>query len=255
MPYRGKLIREWFSARTTFVFGLSRGDSIRSGLMTDLPNQPANAGRGCLFYGGIAALVLFVLIIAGAIVGVRHAKKMLSDFTDPAPRPLPSVQTSPAETAALRKRVDDFRDAVRAGREPAPLSLNADEINKLIATDDDLAPLKGHLWVSAIEGDHIKVQMSAPLEQLGLPIFRGRYLNSDGRFAISLRSGLLFLKAQEMFVRGKPIPENYMQVIRAQNLAKPLNENRRVSVALDRLKSIELKDGQLIIVPAPPSTQ
>ena len=46
-----------------------------------------------------------------------------------------------------------------------------------------------------------------------------------------------------------------MQVIRAQNLAKPLNENRRVSVALDKLNSIDIKDGQLVIVPAPPSTQ
>src|SRR5437879_2588733 len=108
--------------------------------MTELPTK---TGRGCLFYGGIAALVLFVLIIAGAVVGVRHAKKMLSDFTDPAPRPLPTIQANPAETAALRKRVDDFRNDVRAGREPAPLSLNADEINKLIATDPDLAPLKG----------------------------------------------------------------------------------------------------------------
>jgi hypothetical protein len=223
--------------------------------VTDEPSQPANAGRGCLFYGGIAALVLFVLVIAGAVVGVRHARKMLTDFTDPAPRPLPSVQTGPAETAALRKRVDDFRDAVRAGREPAPLSLNEDEINKLIATDEDLAPLKGHLHVSAIEGDHIKVQLSAPLDQLGLPIFRGRYLNGDGTFTLALRGGLLHLKAQEMLVRGQPIPENYMQVIRAQNLAKPLNENRIVSVGLDKLKSIEIKGGQLVIVPAPPSAQ
>ena len=223
---------------------------------TDQPtNQQTKQGRGCLFYGGIAALVLFVLIIAGAVVGVRHAKKMLSDFTDAAPRPLPAVQASPAETAALRKRVDDFREAVRAGRDPAPLKLNADEINKLIATDPDLEPLKGRLYVSAIESEQIKVQISAPLDQLGLPIFRGRYLNGDGTFALSLRSGLLYLKAQNILVHGRPIPENYMQVIRGQNLAKPLNENRRVSVALDKLKSIELKDGQLVIVPAPPSTQ
>jgi hypothetical protein len=224
--------------------------------MTDQPTeQQTKPARGCLFYGGIAALVLFVLIIAGAVVGARYAKKMLSDFTDPAPRPLPGVQASPAETAALRKRVDDFRDAVRAGREPAPLSLNADEINKLIATDSDLAPLKGRLYVSAIESNHIKVQISAPLDQLGLPIFRARYLNGDGEFALSLRNGLLYLKAEEIIVRGKPIPENYMQVIRGQNLAKPLNENPRVSVALDKLKSIEIKDGQLVIIPAPPSTQ
>jgi len=217
--------------------------------MTD---QPTKTGRGCLFYGGIAATVLILLIIAGAIVGLRQAKKMLGDFTDSAPRALPTVDVSPEQTAELRKRVENFRNDVRAARSPAPLSLSADEINKLIATDPDLAPLKGTLYVAAIEGDHIKVQISAPLDQLGLPIFRGRYLNGDGTFTISLRGGLLYLKALEIFVRGKPIPENYMQVIHGQNLAKPLNENPRVSVALDKLKSIELKDGKLVIIPASP---
>jgi len=218
--------------------------------MTDQPTTPS--GRGCLFYGGIAAAVLIVLTIAGGILGVRHAKKMLNDFTDPAPQPAPVAKAIPAETAGLRKRVDDFRNDVRAARSPAPLSLSPDDINNLIATDPDLEPLKGRLFVTAFEGNQIKAQISAPLDQLGLPIFRGRYLNGHGAFAISLKSGLLYLKVQEIEVRGRSIPENYMQVIRAQNLAKPLNANPRVSVALDKLKSVEIKDGKLVIVPASP---
>jgi len=217
-----------------------------------MTGQPTKTGRGCLFYGGIAAAVLLLLIIAGGIVGVRQAKKMLADFTDPTPQLAPVANATPAETADLRKRVDDFRNDVRAARSPAPLSVSPEDINKLIASDPDLEPLKGRLFVTAFEGDKIKARISFPLDQLGLPIFRGRFLNGDGTFLISLRGGLLYLKVQDIVVRGKPIPENYMQVIRAQNLAKPLNGNPRVSVALDKLKSIEIKDGRLVIAPASP---
>src|SRR5262245_54334175 len=125
--------------------GNLQGHSTGS-FMTD---QPTKSGRGCLFYGGIAAAVLLVLMIAGGIFGARQAKKMLADFTDPAPRTLPAVQASPEQTAELRKRVEDFRNDVRAARSPAPLTLSADDINKLIATDTDLAPLKGRLYVAA----------------------------------------------------------------------------------------------------------
>jgi hypothetical protein len=40
-----------------------------------------------------------------------------------------------------------------------------------------------------------------------------------------------------------------MQEIRKQNLARNLNSEPRVSVALDRLSEIKVEDGKLVIVP------
>src|SRR5437016_439465 len=108
-----------------------------------MTETPTKSGRGCLFYGSIAATVLILLVIAGGIVGFRLAKKMVTDFTDPAAQPAPVANAALSDTADLRKRVDDFRNDVRAARSPAPLSLSPDEINQLIATDPDLQSLKG----------------------------------------------------------------------------------------------------------------
>jgi hypothetical protein len=43
-----------------------------------------------------------------------------------------------------------------------------------------------------------------------------------------------------------------MQQIRAQNLAQSYNDDPKISVGLNKLQSIEVKDGKLVIVPVPP---
>ena len=116
------------------------------------------------------------------------------------------------------------------------------------ATDPDLEPFKGKVYV-AIEGDQLKGQMSIPMAEAGLPAFRGRYLNGAGTFKLSVRNGLLCLTAQTIDVKGKTLPEVYMQKIRTENLARNLNSDPRASAALDRVQDIQVKDGKVVIVP------
>src|SRR6267142_1961253 len=121
-------------------------------------------------------------------------------------------------------------------------------ISALIATDPDLQPVKGKLYVM-IEGDQLKGQVSVPMEQVGLPIFRGRYLNGTGTFRVLVRNGILLLTAEKLVVKGKPLPDNYMKEIRQQNLARDINNNPRATVALDAIKEVQVKDSRFIIVP------
>src|SRR5437879_11100381 len=128
--------------------------------------------RGCLFYGCLTGLFLLLLVVIAFLLGLRQVKKMVTDFTDPRPVALPTVQMSSNEIAAVRRRVDEFRENARAMRQTPPLALTAEELNALIATDPDLQPLKDRIYVTAIEGDKIKGQISILLEELGLPIFK-----------------------------------------------------------------------------------
>ena len=100
-----------------------------------------------------------------------------------------------------------------------------------------------------LENDQLKAQLSVPLEDLGLHIFKGRYLNGSGTFSLSLRSGALYLNAQNITVKGKPLPETYMQSIRKQNLARDSNSDPRASAAFQRIQSVEIKTSELIITP------
>ena len=144
--------------------------------------------------------------------------------------------------------MDAFSEAVNAGRHTAPLTLTSDEINALFTSDKDLKSLQSRFYVT-LENDQLKAQLSVPLEDLGLHIFKGRYLNGSGTFYLSLRNGALYLNARNITVKGKPLPETYMQSIRKQNLARDSNADPQASAAFQRIQSVEITNSELIIRP------
>jgi hypothetical protein len=191
-----------------------------------------------------------VAILVAFLLGLHLFKKMLNEYTDSQPMPLPTVQMAPAQIEQVQRRVDGFREAVRTGKSPTALELTSDEINALIANDPEYQALRGKLYVT-LEDDKVKGQVSFPMARLGLPLFRGRYLNGAGTFSVSFQNGLLRVIPKEIQVKGKPLPSVYMQRIQSENLAAQANDNPRSVEALNRLQSIEVKDSKLIIVPKP----
>jgi hypothetical protein len=175
---------------------------------------------------------------------------MISEFTDVAPMPLPTVHLSAEDLDRLQRRIDSFKDAVRSGRPTAPLELTSDEINGLINSDTNMAGLKGKVYVTMDDG-HLRGQLSVPLAQLGLSVFRGRYLNGTGTFSVSLQNGTLAVRPEAIQVKGKLLPWIYMNKLRDQNLADGVNNNSHASVALNHLQNIQVKEGKLVLVPKP----
>jgi hypothetical protein len=205
---------------------------------------PTKARRGCLFYGCIGGLVMLLVIVIAGLIGLHYFKKMYNDFTDSQPASMPAVHLTQAETDEVRRRVDSFRDSVRAKRPTPALTLTADEINALIANNADLKSSKTTFYITLAD-DKITGQLSVPLEKVGLTIFKGRYLNGSGTFLLSFQNGVLHVTAQNITVKGKPLPEVYMDSIRKQDLARDLD----ASAALERIQDIQVKDGKITIVP------
>ena len=214
--------------------------------MTEQP--PQKPRRGCLFYGCLSGTVCLLAILIAFLLGLYQLKRMLNFYTDSQPVSLPTVQMPAAQMELLKQRIENFQDAVRNGRPTEPLSLSSDDINALIASDPNLARAKGRVYVT-IDGNRLKGQVSLALADLGLPIFRGRYLNASGVFALSLHKGDLLVTADSLVVKGKPLPGVYMDKIHSQNLAANLSDNPRASVALNHLQDIRVQDGKLILVP------
>ena len=207
--------------------------------------------RGCLFYGCLTGVVCLVAILVAFLLGLHLFKKMLNEYTDAQPMPMPAVQMTPVQVEQLQRRVDAFAQAVRAGRTTPPLELASDDINALIANNPDFRGWHGKLYVT-LDGDKVKGQVSLPMSRLGLPLFHGRYLNGSATISVSFKNGVLQVIPQELLVKGKPIPSVYMDRIRSENLATQANDNPRSADALSRLQSIEVKDSKLLIVPKPP---
>ncbi len=212
------------------------------------PVQTTKPRRGCLFFLCLAGIVCLVAVLLAGLLGWHELRRMLDRYTDTKPMPLPNVEMPAAELRQLEDRVDVFREDLRAGRHTAPLALSSEEINALIAQDADFKVLRGKVYVT-IEGAQLGAQISLPMQDLGLPRFRGRYLNGSGLFSMSLRNGYLDVRADKLVVKGQPVPPTYMEAIHKQNLAASANENPRASVGLNQLQDIQLKDGKLILIP------
>jgi hypothetical protein len=210
--------------------------------------QTPKPRRGCFFYGCISGIVLLVIVLGALLVGLHYVKKMVNSFTDTKPMELPTLQMSQAEMDKVRQRFETFQQAVREQRATKPLALTADDVNALIATDPEQQALKGKFYVS-IEGDQLQGEVSVPLHEVGLRMFKGRFLNGSGTFNLSFREGMLFITPQTIQVKGKPLPEVYMQEIRKQNLATALTNNSSTVAVLKGLQDIQVKAGKVVIVP------
>lgn len=217
--------------------------------MTDQP--PKTPARGCLFYGCLASVVLLVLLLGALLLGVHYVKKTVNRFTDTRPMELPTVQMPAADVRKLKNRVQSFQEAVSDHRATAPLSLTSDDINVLLSRGAEQQPIKGRFYAS-LEGSLLKGQLSVPLEEVGLSMFKGRYLNGSATFAYSFRNGVLSVSPQTVLVKGAPLPEVCMQRLRQENLAAALVKDPQAVALLQGLEDIQVKEGTLIIVPKQP---
>lgn len=208
----------------------------------------AQPKRGPNPFKGKTLLVLLAVVAVSAILGVLYAKSVVNRLTDAQPATLPTVQLPEIQMFQLHDRVDTFRDDVKDGDPTPPLALSADELNALIETDRDFAAVKNHLFVT-INSNVLGAQISFPAEQLGLARLRGRYVNATGTFDVGLTNNELNVMAESLLVKGKPLPTQFMRQILGRNLAEKLNQDTRMAAGLRKLKSIEVKDGKLVVTP------
>ena len=213
-----------------------------------MDDQTSKPRRSFLYYGCLAGLVLMLVVVLGGLFGLHYARKMFNEFTESKPMALPHVQMSRAEIDQVEQRIETFRQAVRNGKPMAPLVLTSDEINALIANDPDFETLKGKLYVT-ISADSVKGQLSVPMDSVGLPLFKGRYLNGTGTFKVLLHNGRIRLSTMSFVVKGKRVPEVYMEQIRKNNFAESINSDPRAAAALGRLQDIKIQDGKLVVIP------
>ena len=212
-----------------------------------ISQPPEKQGRGCFFYGCITTIVLAVLLVAGGYVGLRaFIRAAVDSYTQTTPMELPKVEISTDDLAHLQARVKAFTAAVDQQKPGAVLVLRENEINALIASDASFKGLKDKVYV-AIEGDQIKGQISYPLGKIGLMDLTGHYLNGEATFKVALQGGMLFVMMQSVKVAGKEPPQEIMQALRQENLAKEACKDPETEKALAKLDSIIVRDGCLII--------
>lgn len=208
-------------------------------------STPRPKRRGCLFYGCLTCIVLALITLLLAFLAVRAVKNKVYAYTDGQPMQLPKVEMSDAEYQSLSQRVKTFGEAMEQGKGAEPLILTERDINALLAKAANMQELADKVYVS-VNGNQVKGQVSIPLSFLGW-LGRGRYLNGEATFNVSLENGVLIVTAQEVKVKGKPLPESFMTQLRRENLAKDAYNDPKNAEAIRKLDSIEVQDSKAII--------
>jgi hypothetical protein len=214
-----------------------------------MTNQPPKRRKGCLFYGCLTFTACFILFLVLLLAGLYQFRKVVYLYTDASPMSLPTLNMTAEQMDAVHRRVDAFKDAVNAGRSTAPLVLTADDINALVQTDPDFKAFKGRLYVTALEDGKGKLMGSVRLGDIGSVVFRNRYLNGTATIGVSFQNGILGITPEELTTKSKPLPGQVMDKIRSMHISSRVNDDPRASVALNRLQSIEIRDGKLILTP------
>ena len=211
--------------------------------------EPKSSGRGCLFWGGITAAVLLLCFLLAVYAGYRYVRHLVYAYTDSKPIEVAELRLSDGEITNLQARVKSFNDAMESNTPVGPLVLTADEINALLnrAARTNSQPVP-RLFFSFNE-DRVQAQVSLPLDGIGLRMLRGRYFNGTGDLLFSLNHGKMVLNVKSLSVKGRPLPEQWMQSIRNQNLADGWTNNPDFGDAFSRLQAIRIQSGKLIIVP------
>ena len=211
---------------------------------------PPSKRHGCFFYGCLTAIVLGLIGVVGAVLLVLNAGKLLNrvaiGYTDTAPAQLERVDVSPAELRSIQERLTAFQEALRSGKTAQELVLTAHDINALIASDPSLKELKDKLFVT-IEGDTIKGQVSWPLDNWGPLKLKGRYLNGEVAFRVSLENGRLGIYINDIRVKGQPVPGVLGSSFKDQNLAEDFQKDPDMAAEIRKFDSIKVEDGKVIL--------
>ena len=215
--------------------------------------QKEKGGCGCFAIGCLSlvglSLIALVVMVGGSFWYIRT---QVQKYTSETPAEIPIVEYTEEQIAELQARIDAFKvgvDGSAAAPEPSDppvpqvqeLVLTAEEINALIATEEQL---RGRVHVSIDEGE-ISGDVSIPMDMF--PGGGSRFLNASATFNVSLENGVLIVKVTQAEVKGEPLPEALMQEFRKQNLAKDFYKDEQNAEMIRRFESIRIEDDKLIL--------
>jgi hypothetical protein len=221
-------------------------------------------GCGCLFL--VVILLLFGGLVAGTGYGIYAAYQAASSETA---ADIPAPNTDQQLVATTQRKLADFAHDIK-DHQSATISLSADELNALIANNPDVAKNNVHIFLSLNDSEG-RIQATVPTSAIGHGVSDGRYLNVDSSFEVHFDQGtksIMFdfhtLHVGKMTLIGTPgadeqsasgFSQSFMRSFAqsfspsfSQSFNTGLRKNPDAESLLNQTKSVDIKNGQLVIV-------
>jgi hypothetical protein len=214
-------------------------------------------GRGCLFYGAIAFVLVLIGVMVGIYFGARTAARAaVAKYTATAPVQLPRLNISAAEEERVAEELARTAQEAASGQGVGEVVLTEQQLNVLLGQSAQVKPFREHLYLQP-EGDVLKAQMSLPLDQfeewkaftqkIGARELTNRYLNGTAFLELSVTNGGLQMSITNLVVNNETLPAQFTSRLRSQNFAENANNSPELQAALQKVEDIEVKDGRVVI--------
>ena len=208
---------------------------------------------GCFAKGCLTVLIVGFLCVA--VVGVGgwlFYKRTFKNLTSSEPADVRIENATPAETAAAdgsRTRLDE---AIARNQETT-VEFTGPELNYLIQNNSDWDFLRGRSRID-IADSTMTVALSAPLDRLPWPGFKGRWFNGTVRFSMTYTSGEFQLEIISAEANGSRFPDALLSRFNSSfddamndEFRKEVRKNTRQSEFWSHVKSIALQGDKLVI--------
>ncbi len=230
---------------------MSQQDNINSSLSNSgsQPNLPAPQGRGCLFYGCMTVLVLFVLICIGGYFAVQSAFDYLTSYaiayTDVQQRQLPEVNLTPEALTQAGIRLEKLKAALESGQAYSA-EFSGQEINGALRSqlNADAARYARSAFIT-LGNQTIKLDLSVPLDFLEMEKFNNRFFNGSAEISLESRGiAGLEINLRKAELNGESLDQELLDTIETQRESKMSAEARQV---LRRISGINITPEKLQI--------
>ncbi|HEV3394471.1 MAG TPA: hypothetical protein VG103_13310 [Chthoniobacterales bacterium] len=197
---------------------------------------PQRHGVGCFVKGCLILVVFFILLGLAFVAGYYFAQK--HDYFSTHHEELPASHATVEEEDAIRARWDSFTKAAQ-GHEAARIELSADDLNALIASDQQF---RGNAYVT-IEGTTAHFQISMPLAKGRW--FRGRYVNAQCTVQSAPSGKPEDARVSSIILNGQPVGE---EVLDWRYGSMPSFKRHILHWTTQmNLKTFEVSDGKVIL--------
>jgi hypothetical protein len=209
--------------------------------------EARRSGWGCFFAGcGVTLVVGVGAVIALGVGGYFYLQGQVATYTTSAPRELPVVEYSEAESRALSQRLESFGKELQADRQADSFVLTADDINAILCEQPGL---QGKIFIRLDQG-RLFADVSIPLDDLPVALGSGRYFNGTFSVKVSLENGELIVTLDQAEIHGKKLPEIILAPLRRENLAKDLYQDPKLAALIRKFDRVIIEDETIVLVPS-----
>ncbi len=171
---------------------------------------------------------------------------LLGYYTSKEPMPIIKVDVTEADREALTEKWVQFHEEVTGGRPTAPFKASPKELNVFFSM---LPRYRDRIHLSRAE-NRMRAEISRPLDPVLPLIGKGRYLNAAGTFDVRLGAdGLPRVEIVSAHVNGKRLPRWLERQLGRKELHQDIFHVLGGAACLGQLKSIEIRDGFVVITP------